>query len=457
MRSFVLLPSLSFSLFSALACLPAQTSVWVDRQVTTPLAQCGAPMLVYDAERRETLLWTGLNCAQTWTWNGVVWTQKFPSATPPITGGAACWDSVRKVVVFVVGNQSTGLGTWEWDGTNWSLRTTGGLPARGSFSMVFDAAHNVSLLYGGNAGNTDESFADLWAWNGTSWTQIAMGGPTPRSSASMAYDASQQRVVLFGGVGSIGGTGTFLNDTWEWNGTYWFNHFGIAGPPARAYAPMAYDSQRQRVVVFGGSMSSGSLTDTWEWNGSAWTQKNPVGNPGQFAAGFVYDNHRGVMVTRTNVANPKTWEFVDDSGATATFVTYGAGCVGPTGVPVLSNVAASVPRIGSTLHLQVTGLPTSQLNAVLGLIGFDATQWDGTPLPLDLSPLGFTGCDLWLAPAITNFVANNNGVAAWDVPIPMNTFYLGDDVFFQAMVLVPSWNPAGFVFSNAGHGVMGSP
>lgn len=452
-------PPLAFLLFllASLCGLTAQTSAWVDRQVATPLGQCGAPMLCYDAERRETLLWTGFNCAQTWTWNGVVWTRKFPSATPPNTGGAACWDSVRKVVVFVVGNQSTGLGTWEWNGVDWTLRGPGPTPARGNFSMVFDAAHGVSLLYGGSSGNTDDSFGDLWAWNGTSWTQIAMGGPTPRSNASMAFDASRQRVVLFGGEGQWLGNGAHLADTWEWNGSYWFNHFGISGPPARRAASMAYDSVRQRIVMFGGFTGSGALADMWEWNGSAWLEKTPVGSPGSSAAGLVYDSERGVMVTRTNLANPTTWEYADHTGPAATFATYGSGCAGPTGVPLLTNVAGSTPRIGSTLHLQVQNLPMSPFNAALGFIGFDATTWDGAPLPIDLSPLGFTGCDVWLAPAISNFVPNTNGVAFWDVFIPMNTFYLGVDVFFQALVLVPGWNPAGFVFSNAGHGVMGSP
>ncbi len=201
----------------------------------------------------------------------MAWTQKFPAANPPLDYRAGCYDSVRQVVVMVVGNQSTGLTTWEWNGANWSLRATGGIPARGAFSMAFDAAHNVTLLFGGNTGNPDYSRSDLWAWNGSSWTQIAIGGPTPRSGASMVYDPAHQKVLLFGGEGSLGGSSVSLGDTWEWNGSYWFHHFGIVGPPARRWASIAWDSDRQRALVYGGSSASGALTDTWEWNGSAWT------------------------------------------------------------------------------------------------------------------------------------------------------------------------------------------
>ena len=35
---------------------------------------------------------------------------------------------------------------------------------------------------------------------------------------------------------------------------------------------MAYDSQRGRIVLFGGSNSiTGALGDTWEWDGATWT------------------------------------------------------------------------------------------------------------------------------------------------------------------------------------------
>jgi hypothetical protein len=38
----------------------------------------------------------------------------------------------------------------------------------------------------------------------------------------------------------------------------------------------------------------------------------------------------------------------------------------------------------------------------------------------------------------------------------MNAFVLGVDLYFQGGVLVPGWNPGGFVFTNAGHAVVGN-
>jgi hypothetical protein len=64
----------------------------------------------------------------------------------------------------------------------------------------------------------------------------------------------------------------------------------------------------------------------------------------------------------------------------------------------------------------------------------------------------------WLRwPAGRDALTNTTGVANWNIPLPMNALALGIDIYFQAAVLVPGWNPGGFVFSNGGHAVVGSP
>jgi len=171
--------------------------------------------------------------------------------------------------------------------------------------------------------------------------------------------------------------------------------------------------------------------------------------------GIVHDDARGVLVTVND--SYATWEYVAGATVPATFTTYGGGCAGPAGVPALANVAGSLPRIGSTLHLQLTNLPPSFINVPIGFLGFDAASWGGIPLPLSLAPFGFPGCDALLAPVTSDGLTNVVGVAAWNIPLPMSAFALGADIYFQGAVLVPGWNPGGFVFSNGGHAVVGSP
>jgi hypothetical protein len=129
----------------------------------------------------------------------------------------------------------------------------------------------------------------------------------------MTFDSQRRRVVLFGGFAS-----TYLGDTWEWDGIAW-TQAAIAGPSVRAGHAMVYDSQRGRTVLFGGLDSSAFLGDTWEWNGIAWAQ-TPHTGPGRRAEhAMAYDSQRGRTVLfggqRDAAALGDTWEFNGTSWA----------------------------------------------------------------------------------------------------------------------------------------------
>jgi Galactose oxidase, central domain len=85
----------------------------------------------------------------------------------------------------------------------------------------------------------------------------------------MAYDTVRQRVVLFGG--SPNTTSAAVNDTWEYDGTTWTQRTPATSPPARNSHAMVYDSTHQVTVLFGGCCN-----DTWLWNGTTWTAPMPV-------------------------------------------------------------------------------------------------------------------------------------------------------------------------------------
>ncbi|MCA8952489.1 MAG: hypothetical protein KDE27_23460 [Planctomycetes bacterium] len=94
----------------------------------------------------------------------------------------------------------------------------------------------------------------LWAWDGNAWSQITNGGPTPRWGTAAVWDSQRQVVLLFGGRGpnaALGGSDYPLDDTWEWNGLYWFHHFWVTRPPARAYHGLVFDDRRGRAVLLG--------------------------------------------------------------------------------------------------------------------------------------------------------------------------------------------------------------
>jgi hypothetical protein len=86
----------------------------------------------------------------------------------------------------------------------------------------------------------------------------------------MAFDSGRNRTVLFGGSARAQPT---LVDTWEFDRQDWTQQ-ADTGPPGGLSRPMAFDSTGARVLLFDGR----SVT-TWSWNGASWVQMAAFGPP----------------------------------------------------------------------------------------------------------------------------------------------------------------------------------
>jgi len=109
------------------------------------------------------------------------------------------------------------------------------------------------------------------------WIQLSPTlSPPERGYPSMAYDPVSKRIVLFGGY-----NGTYLNDTWTFDGTTWTQMQTPVAPPPRTNATMAFDRGTHTLLLFGGYNGSQYLGDTWIWNGakSRWSQAHPAVSP----------------------------------------------------------------------------------------------------------------------------------------------------------------------------------
>jgi hypothetical protein len=117
-----------------------------------------------------------------------------------------------------------------------------------------------------------------------------------RNAHAMAYDSDRGRVVLFGGADAS----TARGDTWEWDGASW-TRVALSGPEPRTFPAMAYDSRRKRIVLYGGNRvlfggdpaANTFLDDTWEWDGHRWTQVDGPGPPPRAEAAVAFDARRG--------------------------------------------------------------------------------------------------------------------------------------------------------------------
>jgi hypothetical protein len=244
----------------------------------------------------------GISTADTWLWDGSAWRQLEVQGPSARSAAMAAYDSVRHVIVLFGGAGPDAVGkdvllndTWTWDGVQWTEMTPAHTPpARYRAALAFDQRHGVTVLYGGE-GPTNTPYADTWTWNGEDWTlQDPATSPTARHYPAMAYDAERGNTVMFGGTAA----GVRLNDTWIWDGSTWARQTAGA-PTARGFAYMTYDSKTKKVVAYVYyALDNHPVAEyTIVWDGARWTDRSTPSDPSPRADGSIaFDEATGQVV-----------------------------------------------------------------------------------------------------------------------------------------------------------------
>jgi hypothetical protein len=244
------------------------------------VAEGGPPVLVlggaaYDEKRNIVVTYGGYSLEdrtcqrETWEWDGENWSQKQVDGPPPCDHLEMAYDaSSDRVLLFGGGdeNQNLNTETWAWDGETWSGVSAEGPPGRAHFGFVYDPAHQQDLLYGGYA---DRILDDFWSMRGGKWQAINLPGPGPLSHFGMALEGNA--LLIFGGASSISTFSSLSEKTWKLTDGAW-SELELEDHPSRRGSPaMVYDSERKKVVLYGGfGPDRQELNDTWEWDGSRW-------------------------------------------------------------------------------------------------------------------------------------------------------------------------------------------
>jgi uncharacterized repeat protein (TIGR01451 family) len=350
--------------------------------VISPPARSGNS-LSFDSVNNNVVLFGGQGAGavllnDTWIWNGTAWTQESPVTVPP-----ARWlhatvfrSATGQTLMFGgCGNSPTACtnlnDTWSWNGVNWTNLFPNGYPdARYAHGMVYNAAGDQVLVFGGQGSQV--AFEDAWAWSGSTWYVLISGrNPGKRENQSMAYDSVRGKVVLFGGNAQCPNT-TYCGDTWLWDGTNWTSQFPSTSPPARGGGLMSFDAARSETVLFGGYTNvcvggvcgTSYYNDTWIWNGSTWTQRFPPSQPPFSGPStlMTYDaGHQQTVLVDFFNQPVSTWIW-DGSSWTK-----------------MNPVNSPSPRSGGALAFD----PVSQKvilfgGSVSGLLLNDTWAWDGT-------------------------------------------------------------------------------
>ncbi|HWY19623.1 MAG TPA: kelch repeat-containing protein [Candidatus Acidoferrum sp.] len=254
-------------------------------------------------------------------------------------------------LIFLCWVLAHGADVWAQAPT-WTELPTTGSPTHGSASVVYDAASNRAILFGGGfSGPCCTSYNDVWVLTnanglgGTSvWSQLSPaapnGTPPPRSFHSAVYDAANNRMIVFGGGQFAGGLfDPLFNDVWvltDANGIgntpTWIpiSPSGTAPVPREGHGA-TFDAANNRMIVFGGG-NNGIMdvpNDLWVLTNAnglggtpAWIQLNPSSQlpaPNErFAVGYDPSTNRMIMFGGCCYWNNNTWLLTDANGLGST-------------------------------------------------------------------------------------------------------------------------------------------
>jgi parallel beta-helix repeat protein len=272
--------------------------------------------MVYDSDADRVIMFGGTRTGsgainETWLFNRSdnKWYNVTKSGSPSnrTQSPAMAYDPVNKRTILFGGfNGSTARATdtWVFNYTDlkWYKMSPSGTPTGRSYSaMVYVSSRKVIVLFGGTSTGTNR-LADTWAYNYSTntWYNITNNTnpncvPRSREEHFMAYDSNNDRIIMYGGY-SASPSANYINETWEFNYTdlCWYNISKTAYlPQGRDNHKMVYDSESQRVILFGGLDNSDYRDDTWEFNytDKKWYQMNMINRPPKRELmGLTYDD-----------------------------------------------------------------------------------------------------------------------------------------------------------------------
>ncbi|MFX0000746.1 MAG: Loki-CTERM sorting domain-containing protein [Candidatus Hodarchaeota archaeon] len=296
----------------------------------------GNPGMAYDSQSDKIVIFGGWNMSttpshqDTWIYdfNSDTYTKKTPSPAPRRRAEMGMvYDSLRdKIVLFggmenwTVSGERNDTWTYDYNSDTWTQLFPVSAPSeRRAHSMAYDSESDRIILFGG----MEEFpypvaifFNETWAYDpgSNTWQKMSpVQSPLARVNHDMVYDSESDRIILFGGCPGLGFDS--LDETWayDYNSDTWENLTSNTHPSKRSEHKMAYDSESDRVVLFGGGTVFSTYGDTWlyNYNNNTWDQMSPTTSPSaRCRHAAAYDSESDRVIIYGGTTGP--W----DSGST---------------------------------------------------------------------------------------------------------------------------------------------
>jgi hypothetical protein len=144
--------------------------------------------------------------------------------------------------------------------------------------MALDTHSEKVIAFGGGP-NPSTLHGETWAYDPATDTwqeRTPQDAPPARAYAAMAYDSESDRVVLFGGEGDDADE---LLWAYDYEADAWSSYESSDGPPGWVSRhTLVYHPPSDRCILFGGSCQ---WDETWAYdlNSNTWTQYAPSSHP----------------------------------------------------------------------------------------------------------------------------------------------------------------------------------
>ena len=278
--------------------------------------------MIYDPVDQRIILYGGAVWDDEYTFYGELWSYDTGTNTwseieaankpPPRFNAMFTYISGRHQIFLFGGFAGNGrvADTWIYDieSSTWTELDPPDHPnQRSDSSIAYDPDNDVIILFSGYR-RDEVKTRETWVYTFEDDNWVEMGSDTSpfhQYGHYMIFVPEKGQLLMYPGHWSIVSEGVTVNhgfggNIWEYDyeEDQWIENLSISSPPGRYWGNLAYDSNRNRLVLFGGH-GARDFDDTWAYDIDLGEWEQATGNTRPAKRGssnMVYDPEHDVFV-----------------------------------------------------------------------------------------------------------------------------------------------------------------